>query len=198
MAVDWASTVPDPELEPLVEVASVHGQSDSPDLPGVIYGAVPGAFVQEQLARGLRFGLIGSTDGHDGHPGLSQLAGGGGGLAAIEGAELTREGLYAALKARRTYATNGPRIVLRVSAGGAPMGSTLPAEPVQIEVRAVGTAAIERVELVSRHGVVGSRTGEGGVVFGTFPIEPLAGDFVYVRVIQEDGGLAWSSPFFFD
>jgi hypothetical protein len=154
--------------------------------------------VQDQLTRGLRFGLIGSTDGHDGHPGLSQLAGGAGGLAAIEAAELTREGLYAALKARRTYATNGPRIVLRVTAGGAPMGSALPAVPVEVEVRAVGTAAIERIELVSRHGVVGSRPGDGVLVHGTFPIEPLAGDFVYVRVVQADGGLAWSSPFFFD
>ena len=31
----------------------------------------------------------------------------------------------------------------------------------------------------------------------TFELQDLsAGDYVYVRVIQQDGGAAWSSPFF--
>lgn len=196
VAIDWSFPV-DPVLEPVVEVASVHGQSESPDLPGPIYDAVRTAFVDVQLAKGARFGLVGSTDGHDGHPGLSQLAGGAGGLTAIEGAEATRASVHAALLARRVYATNGPRIVLRVTAGGQTMGSVLPARPVEVEVRVVGTAPIDRIELVGRAGVVGSRRGEGTVLFATFPLAPVDGDLVYVRVVQTDGGLAWSSPIFF-
>jgi hypothetical protein len=197
VAVDWSFPV-DPVLEPVVEIASVHGQSESPELPGPIYGAVRSAFADVQLAKGARFGLVGSTDGHDGHPGLSQLAGGQGGLTALEGAEPTRASVYAALQARRVYATNGPRIVLRVTVAGRPMGSVVPAGPVEVEVRVVGTAPIDRIELVGRAGVVGSRRGEGSVLFGTFPLTPTDGDLVYVRVVQTDGGLAWSSPVFFD
>ncbi|MEQ1571959.1 MAG: DUF3604 domain-containing protein, partial [Myxococcota bacterium] len=199
VAVDWSFPV-DPVLEPVVEIASVHGQSESESLPGAIYDSVPGAFVDQQLASGARFGLIGSTDGHDGHPGLAQLAGGSGGLCALEGASPTRGSVLETLRARRVYATNGPRIVLRVDAGGATMGSTLPggAGPVPLDVRVVGTAPIERIELVRRSGVVGSAPGAGAVAHAAFEVDPIPGDRVWVRVIQVDGGLAWSSPIAFE
>jgi hypothetical protein len=201
--IDWSLPV-DPQLEPVVEIASVHGQSESSSLPGAIYDAVPEAFVDLQLAGGARFGLIGSTDGHDGHPGWSQLAGGQrgqGGLAALEGAELTRESMLATLRARRVYATNGPRIVLRFTVDGQPMGSTLaPQRPVEVELRVVGTAPLDRAELVTRAGVMGSRRGDGSALLhATWTLEPPAGpDLVYVRVVQQDGGLAWSSPVFLE
>ncbi|HHO54370.1 MAG TPA: DUF3604 domain-containing protein [Deltaproteobacteria bacterium] len=197
--IDWRRGT-HPVLEPVVEIASVHGQSEDPSLPGVIYDAVPGAFASEQLQQGRRLGLIGSTDGHDGHPGLSQLAGGHGGLAAILAPQRTRGAVYQALMARRVYATNGPRIVLRVSVRGAPPGSVLPAgPPAPIEARVVGTAPIERVELVGRGGVIGSQVGTGSLLFTTWELDaPAPGDLAYVRVVQVDGGLAWSSPVFFD
>ena len=198
VALDW-SIPSDPEVEPVVEVASVHGQSESPSLPGAIYDAVPGTFVEAHLA-GQRLGLVGSTDGHDGHPGLSQLAGGRGGLVAFEGASATRASVLETLRARRVYATNGPRIVVRFTAAGRPMGSELPAGvPTEIEVRVVGTAPIDHLELVGRAGTIGSRTGDGGrALHATFTLDaPAAGDFAYVRVVQTDDGLAWSSPVWF-
>jgi hypothetical protein len=198
IAIDW-SIPSDPELEPVVEIASVHGQSESPSLPGAIYDAVAGNFVESHLS-GQKLGLVGSTDGHDGHPGLSQIAGGRGGLVAFEGATTTRASVLEALRGRRVYATNGPRVVVRFTAGGQPMGSTLPAGvPAEIEVRVVGTAPIDHVELVGRAGTIGSRTGDGGrALHATFALDaPAAGDHVYVRVVQTDGGLAWSSPVWF-
>ncbi|MEQ1507054.1 MAG: hypothetical protein ABMB14_32805, partial [Myxococcota bacterium] len=92
--------------------------------------------------------------------------------------------------------TNGPRIVLRVTVGDAPLGGVIRGtDPVDVTVRVVGTAPIDRIELVRSAGVVGSRRGDGSTaLFATFPVEPLAGDVVYVRVVQVDGGLAWSSP----
>lgn len=198
VAVDWDEPM-DPVLEPVVEVASVHGQSESQSLPGAIYDAVPSAFIDQVWARGARFGLIGSTDSHDGHPGLSQLAGGGGGLVALVGAEATRASALEALRARRVYATNGPRIVLRFEVDGAPMGSTIGAAgPVSAVVRVVGTAPIDRIELVRAAGVVGSRRGDGSALLhAAFDVDPSPGDLVYVRVVQRDGGIAWSSPVFF-
>ena len=200
VALDWSTFPEDPQREPVVEIASVHGQSESADGPSPIYDAQDGAFAFAQLVAGRRFGFIGSTDGHDGHPGLSHLVAGRGGLVGLVGAQRTRASVAATLRARRVYATNGPRIVLRFDVSGTPLGGVHPSGgPVTVTVRAIGTAPIDRVELVSRHGVVGSRRGTGPVAFAQWPLDaPTPGDFVYVRVVQADGGLAWASPVFFD
>lgn len=197
VAVDW-SIPPDPALEPVTEIVSVHGQSESPDVPGVIYDAVPGNFVVDQLARGFALGFVGSTDGHDGHPGLSHLSAPSGGLAALVAEEATREGVLAALRSRRTYATNGPRILLRVEVGGQPMGGVVsPGGEVPVEVRVVGTAPVLRLELVRKQGVVGTARPDTPVAHHRWTLSDLVpGDFVYVRVYQADGGMAWSSPVF--
>jgi hypothetical protein len=156
--------------------------------------------VERRLAAGDRFGLIGSTDGHDGHPGRSQLAGGYGGLAALEGATATRGSVLETLRARRVYATNGSRIVLRFEVDGTPMGGHRAAGSTEATVRVIGTAPIDHLELVhSRIGVVATRQGDGGaLLLATLPVEGAPGDAIYVRVVLTDGGLAWSSPVFFD
>lgn len=200
VAVDW-SIPPDPELEPVTEICSVHGQSEAPDAPGAIYQPVAGAFVRDQLVeRGYRLGFIGSTDGHDGHPGLSHLTAPSGGLAAILTDDVSRRGVLEALRARRVYATNGVRMLLRVSVGGAPMGAVVPeGSEVPVEVRVLGTAPVVRIDLVGREGVVGSARPDSAVAHRTWTLSELrAGDFVYVRALQADGGMAWSSPVFVD
>ncbi|MGA7669894.1 MAG: hypothetical protein WBW04_05695, partial [Nitrolancea sp.] len=62
--------------------------------------------------------------------------------------ELTREGIWEALRARRCYGTSGPRIILDVTVDGHPMGSepSLSGTP-EIAVRAHGTAPIDSIEL---------------------------------------------------
>ncbi len=199
VAVDWRIP-PDPVLEPVTEIVSVHGQSESPDVPGVIYKSIPGNFVVDQLRKGTRFGLIGSTDGHDGHPGLAHLNSQSGGLVAILSNDRTRLGVLEALRNRRVYATNGHRILLRMTVGGAQMGSVLDTRAAEVEVRVVGTAAIDRLEWVHQGGSDVVATGSGGVLLHhrwTVTPDP-SGDFGYVRAIQSDGGVAWSSPVFFE
>jgi hypothetical protein len=77
-------------------------------------------------------------------------------------------------------------------------------------VRAVAPAPVARVELIygspgggagaaARPGaVVSSAPGEGRRELFWSPVAPAlrAGDYLYVRVVQEDDGAAWSSPFF--
>ena len=200
VAVNW-NFPPDPRLEPLTEIVSVHGQSESPSTPGAIYDAVPGNFVIDQLGKGYKLGFIGSTDGHDGHPGLGHLAAPSGGLAAIVGAERTRESVAEALRARRVYATNGVRTLLRFEVDGHPMGSVIapPTQPVTVMVRAVGTAPVVGMELV-RTGNTLVRVEHGdAVAYRTWTLEGLtSGEYVYVRVFQADGGMAWSSPVFIE
>jgi len=199
VAINW-DFPPDAELEPVTEVVSVHGCSEAADSPQPIYSAVEGNFVRDALDRGYRLGFVGSGDSHDGHPGLAHLASGIGGVAAILADGLNREAVYRALKARRVYATNGPRIVLRFAVGGHPMGSIIevPGEPLSLFVRIDGTAPIERVDVIRSGGVVASSPGDGRYELAlTTDLEDLeAGEYVYARVVQEDGGAAWSSPVF--
>jgi hypothetical protein len=203
IATDW-TFVPDPVLEPVTEVVSVHGSSEAEDSPGRIYDPVPGNFVRDALDLGYRFGFVGSGDSHDGHPGNAHLAARTGGLAAILSEELTRPAVLEALRSRRVYATSGQRILLRFSLAGARMGTTvaratLPAIPEAL-VRVVGTGPLERIDIIRAGNAVDSLPcGGAREVTFTHPVNDLtAGGYVYVRVVQTDGGLAWSSPVYLE
>jgi hypothetical protein len=197
IATDW-SIPPDPRFEPVTEVVSVHGSSEAADSPSLIYRPVAGNFVRDALDRGYRLGFVGSGDSHDGHPGLAQLASPSGGLAAVFSETLTREGVLEALRARRAYATNGARIILRLRLGAAPMGATIAAGASgALVVRVEGTAPITALELIRSGTIVERQTPEERTATWELALAPLAaGEYVYVRVIQADGGLAWSSPIF--
>ena len=221
IATDWSSPPP-AGLEPVTEVVSVHGSSEAADSPGtVVRNALAGNFVRDALDRGYRLGFVGSSDGHDGHPGLGHLASPSGGLAAILSDEVTREGIHEALLARRTYATNGPRIVVRASYAGWPIGADIPAAaaaagtvgPIAgvpqttLVVRAVAPGEIARIEVVSRQGAAGAGALTGEALCGegerecslTVPLPGFqTGGYLYLRVVQKDGGAAWTSPFFFE
>lgn len=196
VAVD-ASETWDPEVVPVVEVASVHGSSEADDVPGAIYDAVPGRWVRELVASGTAPGFVGGGDGHDGHPGLAQLAGGRGGVTAVLDADLTREGILSAFRTHRVYATNGPRIVLFTTLDGHPMGSLVAVSgEAVLRIFALGTTDLDAVDVVRSGTVTPLDAGRQAVFEGTVPLtgfEP--GETVYVRVRQVDGGMAWSSPF---
>jgi hypothetical protein len=204
IATNWAIP-PDPVLEPVTEIVSAHGSSEAPDSPMPIYDPVEGNYVRDALGRGYRFGFIGSGDSHDGHPGLVQLAAASGGLAAILAEERTRESVLAALRARRVYATNGPRILLRTALGAHPMGSTLSVGPGEsasqpLFVSVVSPQPLERVDLIRSGRVVDSMelAGERDVTLEREVSDLRPGEYVYVRAVQRNGGAAWSSPIYID
>ncbi|MFM2160616.1 MAG: hypothetical protein RLZZ383_128, partial [Pseudomonadota bacterium] len=188
-------------LEPAIEIVSVHGSSESEDAWGRIYGWTPGATARELLVRHGPRGFLGSGDGHDGHPGLAHLAGGSGGLTGVWTDARDRAGLAAALRARRTFATNGPRFLLRMRVGDAESGGEVAPGDTVVEARVVASRRVERVELVrvsaseSRTGVVEQRFPTASVtreVFEAVSLEP--GEMVYVRARLEDGGFGIASP----
>lgn len=209
VATDW-SIPPDPRFEPITEIVSVHGSSEALDAPGVIYQPVPGNFVRDALDKGYALGFIGSSDGHDGHPGLGHLASSSGGLAAILSEDLSRQGVYEALTSRRVYATNGPRIILRSSFGGFPMGSDIPLDgsvrpPVEglpantLVTQVIAPGELEYLDVIRSGGPVGRLECDGRRVCSlALPMDDLQPtEYLYVRAVQQDGGAAWSSPFFF-
>jgi hypothetical protein len=198
VATDW-SIPPDPELEPVTEIVSVHGSSEALDSPQPIYSPVPGNFVRDVLTRGYRLGFVGSGDSHDGHPGLVHVAARAwGGVAAILAEERTREAVLAALRARRVYATNGPRILVDVRLGGQPMGSRIGPGTQPLELRVVAPRPIDRVDVVRDGLVTRAFPGEGRRELEVRDVVPdlRSGEQLYLRVVQEDDGAAWISPFF--
>jgi hypothetical protein len=129
----------DPVLEPLVEVMSMHGTFEW--------------FGQAYLSHGHQVGFVAASDDHNSHPGYSaptrdSLAQRGG-LGAVLAPERSRDGLFAAMKAGRTYATTGDRIILDVTLNGATMGTRAPFSATRrIAGRVIGTAPIESITLV--------------------------------------------------
>ncbi|MBI2322890.1 MAG: DUF3604 domain-containing protein [Chloroflexi bacterium] len=122
---------------PVIEIASVHGRFEW--------------FAREALERGLVVGFVGATDDHSGRPGASwptarPFLPKRGSITAVLAHELTREGLWEALRARRCYATSGERMLLDVQADGRPMGAHFRADAApELRVAVVGTAPIERI-----------------------------------------------------
>jgi hypothetical protein len=203
VAVNWRFA-PDPVLEPVTEVVSVHGQSESPAVDFAVRGGLPGGFVSDVLRRGERLGFVGSGDSHDGHPGLAQIASHQSGLAGLLVERLDRSAVLAALRARRSFATNGIRPWLRVELDGALMGSTIAApsdaggEQV-LRVRYVATSPLEAIEIVrnghtARIGIEPEQAWDLDLERRLPALGP--GEYQYVRFFERDGGRAWSSPIF--
>jgi hypothetical protein len=210
----------DEESQRLAEIYSMHGSSEvyggrfpiTHGDPGRFFparlrkdGSRPGYgnYIQEALAAGLRLGVIAGSDRHDyatderSHP-VDVYPGG---LTGVWAEELTPEALWKSLWNRRCYGTSGARIVLEFFADGLPMGSEyFCTSAPRLSGRVLGTAPIASVDLI-RHDASGysialSGGGRGELDEG-FDIEeppPRGETFYYLRVEQEDGHCAWSSP----
>ena len=144
-----------PEVSPVVEVFSEHGCTESDRAPEPMLrhsngGRSTSNTIQPQLARGLRFGFVASSDNHRGYPGAY-----GEGVVGIWAPELTLAALFEAIRARRTYAATGDRIVLEMRLNDQPMGSQVPAvADRQIDVRVEGQDSIAMIELVRNGRVI--------------------------------------------
>ena len=67
-------------------------------------------------------------------------------------------------------------------------------------IQVIGTAPIERIDLIRSGQPVDSIEVEGlmDVTFERSVENLISGEYVYVRAIQEDGGVAWSSPIYIE
>jgi hypothetical protein len=136
------------EIEPLAEIHSTHGTSEW--------------FVLDALERGYKIGITGGTDGVAGrpgadHPGHRLIRNVRSGFTAVYAKELSRDGLWEALQARRCYATSGARILLWVDVDGQPMGAECETDGLPlVSLSAEGTAPIEQVDLLCGTSVLSS------------------------------------------
>jgi hypothetical protein len=200
-----------PTHDRMVEVYSSWGSSEYyGDFPRGVSDRLRDNWVRDALRRGLRFGLIGSSDGHDGHPGDAQsplvkhhhlFHFCGSGRAAVLAPALTRHDVFDALQARRCYATTGVPILLDFTLDGAVMGSEL-ARPrqrrPQLRIRCRGASALDHIRIVKDSRVAATVPCHGEWAADVEWEDPdYAGaqpSCYYVRVVQRDRESAWSSP----
>jgi hypothetical protein len=233
-AVDLDAVKDDMGMRPVLEVYGHHGQSELYDPHHVLAyefnrmrnperrsnTSVQGPYyAQDYWLAGRRMGVIGSSDEHAGQGGRRH-----GGIAGVFCGELTREGVFDAIRSRQCYATTGERILMEFSVDGAGMGQEVARKKgakLPVRVGAWGTTELIRIDVLRhRFGVddgfqlihsVSPREGgkeTGGVASAGVPgmvteysvelEEELTAPVVYyARVVQmplEWPGMAWTSP----
>ncbi|HSH92387.1 MAG TPA: hypothetical protein VK996_20545, partial [Ramlibacter sp.] len=143
------------ECTPVVEIYSEHGNGEEDRGPLTYFSHSMGGrqtsnTASAGLKAGLRFGFVGSSDDHAGFPGAY-----GEGLMAALVKDFTREGIFEAIRSRRTYALTGDRIEIDFSVEGAPMGSTIEAGgKAEIEFAVRGRDELDVVEIIQDGHVV--------------------------------------------
>ena len=185
-----------PDIETALEICSVHGHFEW--------------FAQEALSRGYRTAFVGAGDNHHGRPGYAvwqrfgrtgfkpRAYGVPNGLGAVRSATLDRLGVVRGLRRRRAYATTGVRIWLEFTINGRPMGGSLTTDqPPRLRVEVLGTAAIDRVEVIRDNSRIARVDGGGEWVIEKELVDATISPgwhYYYIRVTQADGELAWASP----
>ena len=105
---------------------------------------------------------------------------------------VTREGVLAALRARRVYATNGPRIWLQVTLDGEQMGSTIHTAQTPaggdggrvLRVRAIAPRPIANVELIRSGQIIEPISGAGTEMTLERTFSDMHPDeYLYARVV---------------
>lgn len=166
-----------------------------------------GSYVREALAKGFKLGIIAGGDNHWARG--SKSFGTGitqdypNGLQAVMATDLTRAGLYEAMWQRHTYGTTGARIIIDFKVNGSLMGSEIRADngnPPRIYYMVKGTAPVQKIEIwkysKSKGYEVFNFEGKGMLAAESqFSDNEFSQDsFYFMKVVQEDGNVAWSSP----
>jgi hypothetical protein len=197
MGTDWRDN--DPAVEPLVEI--YQGDRTSAEYEGApksaikgvpasqIGGLRPAGFVWNAWAKGYKLGTQASSDHLSTH--IS--------YACTISPDGTRKGLLEAMRARHSYgATDNIVLDYRLVAQSGKeylQGDIAPDPgPFKLTVHAIGTQPIRQVDIVCNNKFVYTQAPLQKEVNLTFTNTERGERYYYVRVIQADDQMAWSSP----
>ncbi len=194
----WPFETWNPEFERFVEVYSAHGMGDTLDNPRRLAGAsIEKKYMQEGLAKGLRFAVIANSDTHDSHPGRSLFdVYREGGLTGFWATDLRREAVWDALVSRRTTAAVWNRPVIVFTVNGQWMGSdiTTPDAP-RLRYTVLARQSDFEVQLLRNGRIVREdRPVDGIVDVDWTDTEGPPSAWYLVRLTAPDERWAWSSP----
>ncbi len=194
MGTDWRDN--DPEIEPVVEI--YQGARTSYEYEGAPKSAGPGdrhakgsgyqpeGFVWRAWRKGLKLGVVASSD-----HGSTHIS-----YASVYTPEMSRQAIVESIRKRQTYGATD-NIILDFRTGeefmGREMGSR--AAPA-FRIRVMGTGELSAVEIIKNFQFVYVTDPEGTSVDLTWRDGAFEADenLYYVRVRQDDGQIAWSSP----
>ena len=195
MGTDWRDN--DPEIEPLVEI--YQGDRHSYEAPGApltdrasqaqseLTRPHDEGFVSNAWEKGYRLGVIASSDHLSTH--IS--------YAMVFVPERSRHAVLEAMRQRRTYGATD-NIVLEFWMGEHFMGAELSGtdELPEMRIVAVGTRPFSTVEILRNGTSIYQSAPTGAEIDLRYAdLSPEPGlNYYYVRLIQEDGQMAWSSP----
>ena len=185
--IDWEYA--DEEAQPVAEIFQTRGSYEYPGAPRHATRATgqAGNYIHDAWAQGLKIGVIASPD-----------HGGGLGKAAVWAREMTREAILEAVRARRTFGTTAARIAIDFRVNGRLMGEVVQRAdgPVTVVADIQSPQSIKIIEICRNNEFVYATSPaapEASVEF--VDRTPLDGpSYYYLRVIQDDGEIAWSSP----
>ncbi len=194
MGTDWRDN--DPEVDTVAEIYQGARQNyEHKNAPRGIRdgeeGDAAGGFQEPGMlwnawSKGYKIGVIASSDHYSTH--IS--------YAMVYTPATSRDAIHDSIRLRRTYGATD-NIVLDFRMGTAFMGEEIAAdEPQRILVRVRGTDKVSAIHLVRDAGYIYKvEPGKPEVEFEYLDVDAGPGDhWYYVRVEQEDGELAWSSP----
>ncbi|MCX5970984.1 MAG: CehA/McbA family metallohydrolase [Coprothermobacterota bacterium] len=148
------------------------------------------------LSKGWRVAAVAAQDNH--HPDWGDASGQ---IAGIWAPSLTPSALLEAIRARRTFSSDDRNLTLSLQLNGAWMGSTLhgwPGQPLHWRLEVVDPdpdEAIVQADLVSLGGsVLATTSSSGNLVWKVQTSNPGGNFWIFARVRQADGDLAYSSP----
>ncbi|MFB3827079.1 MAG: hypothetical protein ACE15B_09925 [Bryobacteraceae bacterium] len=198
MGTDWRFW--DPELDPLVEI--FQGCRTSYEQEGAPHAAVkprdaehmgivgyrPEGMVSNAWGKGYKLGTVASSDHFSTH--IS--------YAMVYALTPDRQGILEAIRKRRTYGATD-NILLDVRMGDHFMGEEFKLSgSAPIQVRARGTGPVARVDIIRDSAVIYSTEPKRSEVAFSYTdrAAPPGRHYYYVRLLQQDEMIAWSSPFF--
>ncbi len=200
----------DPRFQRLVEIYSCWGNSEANgcERPLVNPARYEGQSVQDALEKGYRLGIIAGSDTHTSQPGFSNRLrlknAWRGGLACVWAETFNREGIFKALWERRCYGTTGARIILEFFLNDAPMGSEMKLDESaarKLMVRAEACSPVHKVVIIKNAREIHVNVpGRESIDFEWIDSrgKERQSDYYYVRLEQDDGEIAWSSPIWVD
>ena len=199
MGTDWRDN--DPEVEPLVEIfqgdrvsAEYEGAplaANSENITSQIGGFRPAGYVWNAWGKGYKLGVQAASDHLSTHYSY----------ACTIAEEFTREGMMDAMKQRHSYgATDNIILDYRLETPDGTehlQGDIVETEDgFELKIRIIGTTPLRQVDLIKNQQFLHTRQKlpqDSTFTFVDKGKQP-GEDYYYVRVVQEDDNVAWSSP----